>query len=119
MTLLGTSFLISYTITRTFTSNTILYFLPTLDSRFFVAIPPALRMDWGKQMAKLIKPGGHLITVVYPIDPYVETGPPYYVRQDHYVEPLGNDFSKILDKVPEESSENHKDREHLIIWKRL
>jgi hypothetical protein len=78
-----------------------------------------MRTDWGKQMAKLIKPGGYLITLIYPILPYVDYGPPHYVRPEHYVEPLGDSFEKVLDKIPEVSLESHVGREKLVVWKRL
>ncbi|EDR06982.1 uncharacterized protein LACBIDRAFT_299451 [Laccaria bicolor S238N-H82] len=90
-----------------------------LDHTFFVAIPPSLRVSWGRQMAALVKPGGYLITLVYPIDEFIESGPPYFVRPEHYLEPLGNDFVKVLDKIPEESSPSHVGRERLVVWRRV
>jgi len=89
------------------------------DHTFFVAIHPTTRKDWGTQMAKLIKPGGYLVTVIYPIIAQVDFGPPYFVRPDHYDEPLGSNFVKVLDKVPEVSSPSHAGKEHLIVWKRI
>ncbi|KAI0683525.1 S-adenosyl-L-methionine-dependent methyltransferase [Earliella scabrosa] len=50
------------------------------DYTFFVAIPPSRRAEWGQQMRKLVKPGGYLITLIYPLLPYREFGPPFYVR---------------------------------------
>ncbi|PPQ66635.1 hypothetical protein CVT24_006927 [Panaeolus cyanescens] len=88
------------------------------DHTFFCAIPPALRNDWGKKMAQLLKPGGYLVTSVYPMLPYVETGPPYYLRPEHYIEPLSEHFNWVLDKVPEKSSLSHEGKERLVIWRR-
>ncbi|KAF9486242.1 S-adenosyl-L-methionine-dependent methyltransferase [Pholiota conissans] len=51
-----------------------------LDHTFFVAIPPSLREAWGKQMTKLIRPGGFLVTIVFPLRPFDETGPPFLTR---------------------------------------
>jgi hypothetical protein len=49
-------------------------------ARFFVAIPPQTRPAWGAKMCQLVKPGGYLITLIYPIeDPKLE-GPPFMVR---------------------------------------
>ena len=87
--------------------------------RFFVAIPPEMRPVWAKQMNKLVKPGGYLISLVYPLDPYVETGPPFYVRPNHVVEALGEGWEKVIDEVPENSIEAHKGRESLLVFKRL
>ena len=70
-------------------------------------------------MAALVKPGGYLITLVYPIDEFIESGPPYFVRPEHYLEPLGNDFVKVVDKIPEKSSPSHVGRERLVVWRRV
>ena len=87
--------------------------------RFFVAIPPEMRPQWGRQMTRLVKPGGYLISLVYPMDPPVESGPPFYVRPDHQVEALGEGWEKLIDEVPKNSLEAHKDRERLLVFKRL
>ncbi|KAF9447686.1 thiol methyltransferase 1 [Macrolepiota fuliginosa MF-IS2] len=89
------------------------------DYTFFVAIPPSLRGDWGKKMTELIKPGGYLITLVFPIDPYFEGGPPHYVQPEHYDEYLSSAFDKVVDRVPEMSAPGHVGRERLIVWKRV
>lgn len=86
--------------------------------RFFVAIPPQRRIEWGKKMAELINPGGYLITLVFPIDPYVEGGSPFYVRPEHYDEPLSAMFEKIVDRVPEVSTPSHIGRERILVWRR-
>lgn len=87
---------------------------------FFVAIPPPRRVDWARQMAKLVKPGGFLITLVFPIiDPDTGTGPPFYVRAEHYREVLGDGWEVVVDKIPEVSLETHKGRERMIVRRRL
>lgn len=78
-----------------------------------------MRADWGRQMNALVKPGGYLITLIFPIDPPKDTGPPFFVRPEHYIEPLGKDWEKVIDKVPEVSSEEHVGRERLVVWKKL
>jgi len=78
-----------------------------------------MREAWGKQMNKLVKPGGYLISLVYPMDPPVETGPPFYVRPNHLVEVLGEGWEKLIDEVPENSLESHEGRERLLVLKRL
>jgi len=70
-------------------------------------------------MNKLVKPGGYLVSLVYPMDPPVETGPPYYLRPNHVVEALGEGWEKLVDEAPENSLEHHKDRESLLVLKRL
>lgn len=70
-------------------------------------------------MASLLRPGGVLVTLVFPIDPPQDVGPPFFVRPEHYVEMLGEGWQKVLDKVPEHSLETHIGRERLVVWKKL
>ncbi|KAJ3535703.1 hypothetical protein NMY22_g6366 [Coprinellus aureogranulatus] len=84
------------------------------EDRFFVAIPPCKRNDWGLEMAALIKPGGYLICIVFPIRPPTDTGPPYFVRPEHYDEPLKANFDKVYDQVPTQSCPSHKGMEHVL-----
>ncbi|KAF8886577.1 S-adenosyl-L-methionine-dependent methyltransferase [Infundibulicybe gibba] len=88
------------------------------DYTFFVAIPVARRPEWAKQMIALIKPGGYLITLVYPIDPPTDTGPPFFVRPEHYDALLGADFSKVYDKIPTTSTETHAGKDRMVVWRR-
>ncbi|KAG8218394.1 hypothetical protein J3R82DRAFT_4018 [Butyriboletus roseoflavus] len=79
------------------------------DYTFFVAIPPVLRSDWGKQISALLKPGGYLITLVWPLNlPVDDDGPPFFVKPEHYVDVLGDGWEKVLDKVPEISIPRHR-----------
>ncbi|KAH9894286.1 S-adenosyl-L-methionine-dependent methyltransferase [Cubamyces lactineus] len=89
------------------------------DYTFFVALPPSMRPEWGTQMGTLVKPGGFLITLVYPILPYTDAGPPFYVRPEHYEDALGSTWRKIWDRVPEKTLEAHVGRERMIVWQRL
>ncbi|KAF7761367.1 hypothetical protein Agabi119p4_9359 [Agaricus bisporus var. burnettii] len=88
------------------------------DYTFFVAIPPSRRNEWGEKMAELIKPGGYLITLIFPIDPKSDVGPPFYVRPEHYDEPLASYFEKVYERIPETSQESHKGRERVAVWRR-
>lgn len=89
--------------------------------RFFVAILPERRPQWGKRMGELVKKGGFLVTLVFPIDPHVETGPPFFVRPEHYVDVLEpqSQWEKVYDKVPENSADHHVGRERMVVWKKL
>ncbi|KAJ6571834.1 S-adenosyl-L-methionine-dependent methyltransferase [Mycena capillaripes] len=89
------------------------------DYTFFVAIPPSRRPEWGSQMNSLIKPGGYLITLVFPLDPETDVGPPWFVRPEHYLAPLGDGWEKVVDRVPTSSSSAHVGRERLVVWKKL
>lgn len=87
--------------------------------RFFVAIPPSRRLEWGQQVTKLVKPGGYLITLIYPMLPYREYGPPFYVRPEHYEEVLGEEWETVLDTVPGITLESRVGKERLIVWRRV
>ncbi|KAI5118555.1 hypothetical protein M0805_002935 [Coniferiporia weirii] len=87
------------------------------DHTFFCAIPPSLRKAWGQQMTKLAKPGGFLITLVYPIDGSREGGPPFSVTVECYEQALPQ-WEKVLDKVSYKSSPSHEGRERLVVWRR-
>jgi len=60
------------------------------STRFFVAIPPSKRVHWGQQINAMVRPGGFLITLIYPLDSPKECGPPFYVQLEHYMESLGS-----------------------------
>ena len=70
-------------------------------------------------MKKLVKPGGYLITLIFPIVSYVEVGPPFYVRPEHYDEVLGDGWEKVVDQVPENSLPTHVDKERLVVRRKL
>lgn len=46
------------------------------DCTFLCAIPPRRRTEWAAQMAALIKPGGEIVSLVFPIGDF-EGGPPF------------------------------------------
>jgi methyl halide transferase len=94
------------------------FLLTAYVTSFFVAIPPSKREEWGIQMSGLIVSGGYLITLVYPIEPYTDLGPPFFVRVEHYEKVLETNFTKVFEKVPEESSPRHEGKELLIVWRR-
>jgi len=55
------------------------------DSTFLCAIPPVRRAEWATQMARLVAPGGELVTLIFPVRPSgpdpadgdVGSGPPF------------------------------------------
>ncbi|CAG7853533.1 SubName: Full=Uncharacterized protein {ECO:0000313/EMBL:CCA72986.1} [Serendipita indica DSM 11827] len=77
-----------------------------------------LRAHWGQQMNALIKSGGLLVTLVFPIDPPQDYGPPFFVRKEHYVEALGDGWELVLERVPEVSKDSHVGRELLVVWRK-
>jgi hypothetical protein len=49
------------------------------DYTFLCALDPSIRTLWASKMADLIKPGGELLTLIFPISEIKEGGPPFKV----------------------------------------
>jgi len=91
------------------------------DYTFMCALPPALRADWGARLRQLVKPGGYLIALAWPIDGGRTDGPPYSVSVAAYEEALGlaaGHWTKVVERVSDLSVDMHKDREKVLVWKR-
>lgn len=62
------------------------------DYTFLCALDPSLRKDWASKMTELIRPGGELLTLVFPIieddSIYGDKGPPFRVNLSLYRELL-------------------------------
>ncbi|KEP49215.1 thiopurine S-methyltransferase [Rhizoctonia solani 123E] len=90
------------------------------DYTFFCAIPLGLREPWGRRMAEIVKPGGYLITLMYPIDPgrARDDGPPFPVDFEAYSAVLKEFWDNLLNVIPATSRETNEGRERLGIWRR-
>lgn len=82
------------------------------DYTFLCALDPQIRPDWARKMADLVKEGGVLMTVIFPIrDDENIPGPPFTVSLDLYkrlLEPVGFQCLE-LDYLPSELC--HPDRD--------
>ena len=58
------------------------------DYTFLCALDPSIRTLWAEQMARLTKPNGELLTLIFPIRPPDEAGPPFQVSLELYKELL-------------------------------
>ncbi|XP_050256862.1 probable thiol methyltransferase 2 isoform X1 [Quercus robur] len=70
-----------------------------LDYTFFCAIEPDMRLAWAQRIRDLLKPGGELITLMFPISDHVG-GPPFKVSISDYEEvllPMGFMAVSIVD----------------------
>ena len=105
------------------------------DYTFFCAIPPGLREDWGKQMASLLKKSGTLVTLMFPMKPYVskradgpksvhsddadyKSGPPFLLKEEFYkkvLEPHGLECVRI--EQPSKSHPGREGMEKIALWK--
>ena len=71
-----------------------------LVCRFLCALKPEWRQDWARTWASLIRPGGELVTLIFPVVPDKprDEGPPFPVTVDLYTElltPLGTLLSSL------------------------
>lgn len=82
------------------------------DYTFLCALQPKLRKEWAKRMASLLKPGGVLVTMIFPICDKPD-GPPFAMSIElvkSLLEPVG--FSaKFLEKLPHGEYEPHAGRD--------
>ncbi|KDE08770.1 hypothetical protein, variant [Microbotryum lychnidis-dioicae p1A1 Lamole] len=88
------------------------------DYTFFCAIPPELRQSWADRYAQIIRKGGVLITLMFPIDGDRSWGPPFSVSEEMYDQYLSKHFEKVYSENPAASMEERKGREKMAVWKR-
>lgn len=70
------------------------------DYTFFCALPPHLRKQWAARMAELVKPGGILFTLMFPVRDSgtgAEGGPPFSVSHEAYASVLEPAGFKLLE----------------------
>ncbi|CAO3598223.1 unnamed protein product [Absidia cylindrospora] len=86
------------------------------DYTMLCALPPVLRQDWAARYAEIIKPGGVLICLMFPLVEK-EGGPPYAVTVQLYDDLLLSNFDLIhlKDAVGHES---RLGKEKISVWKR-
>mmetsp|Transcript_57799 Transcript_57799/g.183230 ORF Transcript_57799/g.183230 Transcript_57799/m.183230 type:complete len:190 (+) Transcript_57799:68-637(+) len=88
------------------------------DYTFFCAIHPSLRAAWGQKMGELVRPGGELITMQFPLVEKPE-GPPYGVSREAYAEVLGpHGFEEFYNEVPEKSHPDRGGKERVGRWRK-
>jgi hypothetical protein len=74
------------------------------DYTFLCALDPSVRPQWAKKMAELVKPKGELLTLIFPIRPPDEKGPPFQVSMELYRElllPVGFQCEELALLPPE------------------
>lgn len=93
------------------------------DYTFFCALHPEMRAGWANAFAHYLKPGGRLVTLIFPMwEDKGKHGPPWPVWPDLYKEHLeeGGQFKlERLEPVP--PSESHLGRgglECMAVWQR-
>lgn len=90
------------------------------DCTFLCAIDPNKRKEWADVYARVIKPGGVLVSLVFPCGDF-EGGPPYALSPEivkNLLAPTGKFEQVSLARVPEELYARGRP-EYLYVWRRL
>jgi len=69
-------------------------------------------------MSSIVKPGGYLIILAFPTDAPKDVGPPYGIDENIHSEVLGEGWEKLIDRIPDNSSESHVGRDRLMVWRK-
>ncbi|MNR87095.1 tellurite resistance protein TehB [compost metagenome] len=90
-----------------------------LEYTFYCAIDPSLRTAYRDQMARLLKPGGLLFGLFFPLTkPLDAGGPPFGVRRDEVEASLSECFDLVMAEEPADSVKPRRGNEILMIWRR-
>ena len=90
------------------------------DYTFFCALEPGQRDAWAARMGRLVKPGGNLVTLMFPLDGDRAGGPPFSVSKADYLDRLEPLFAvEAVEDVPAAASHPERGgREALGIFTR-
>ncbi|KAL8277751.1 hypothetical protein RQP46_009873 [Phenoliferia psychrophenolica] len=77
-----------------------------------------MRPAWAEAYAGLIRQGGVLITMMWPIVGDREGGPPFSVSEEAYREALSPYFDSVYLKDPIKTSEGHAGVDKMGVWRR-
>ena len=90
------------------------------DYTFFCALEPGQRDAWAARMGQLVKPGGNLVTLMFPLDGDRAGGPPFSVSKADYLDRLEPLFAvESVEDVPAAASHPERGgREALGIFTR-
>ena len=81
------------------------------DYTFLCALDPSIRTAWAEKMARLLKPDGELLTLIFPIRENSTSGPPFQVSLELFSDlltPVGFECMR-LELLPPELC--HRDRD--------
>ena len=90
-----------------------------LEYTFYCAIDPGLRTAYRDQMARLLKPGGLLFGLFFPLNKPLEAGgPPFGVKRDEVEASMSERFDLMHAEEPADSVKPRRGNEILMIWRR-
>lgn len=89
--------------------------------RFFCALHPDMRASWGEAWQRNLRPGGSLITMMFPMEPEGREGPPWPVSKQAYADALVPVGFECVKEEPvaeaDATTANRAGREVFAIWK--
>lgn len=91
------------------------------DYTFLCALDPSQRPAWGARAAELVRPGGEVISLVFPMvdPPPGYEGPPWPLHPDDVASALGDRFELIDERDVTESHPGREGKERLLRFRRL
>ncbi len=89
-----------------------------MEYTFYCAIAPELRTAYRDRMARLIRPGGLLFGLFFPLREKDPEGPPFKVSIEEIKRSFGECFELVCEEMPEDSIKPRKGNEVLMIWRR-
>lgn len=90
-----------------------------LEYTFYCAIDPSQRPAYHEKMRRLLKPGGLLFGLFFPLEkPREAQGPPFGVTRDEVEASLREGFDLVHAEFPADSIKPRRGNEILMIWRR-
>lgn len=87
---------------------------------FFCALPPHLRGEFARVTAALLRPGGYLLALTFPLTAAAAapSGPPYLVREEDLQATLARHFTLAASFEAERSAPRRTGAERWYLWQR-
>jgi SAM-dependent methyltransferase len=90
-----------------------------IEQTCFCAVNPERRQEYERLVYKILKPGGKLIGLWFPLDKTIsDGGPPWGTTIDEVKSIFKNDWIIENEEFPEKSIQPRKNREKLIIFEK-
>lgn len=83
----------------------------------YCAIDPGRRAEYARSLTGALRPGGHLIALLFPVGEK-EDGPPFAVKEAEIVAVLGADLELLHVESPANSVEGRVGRERLAVFRK-
>lgn len=91
-----------------------------IEQTCFCAIDPILRQEYERLVKNLLKPGGRLVGLWFPLDkPIDDGGPPWGTTVDEVKSIFKNGWTIKQEEFPDLSIESRKGREKMIIFRKV